>query len=190
MIGKFKDMVRLAGGEWLLSFVTRDDPRRIIDKLKDCDIDIELAKHSRLRSQEANKLCWALCSDIGRAMTPPVSRLEVYRMAIVAVGCYIDKVLFIWDVDTVRRRWEGHGDGWVFQIVDDAGTGKKLCRLHFGSSTYTVSEMRVLLDWLVDQAEQMEIPLRMSKEDEERALAQWGKAFFKETQNPATSAEE
>jgi hypothetical protein len=35
--------------------------------------------------------------------------------------------------------------------------------------------MRIWLDWLVDQCEQMEIPLRMSKEEEERALAQWGK---------------
>jgi hypothetical protein len=59
--------------------------------------------------------------------------------------------------------------------MDDEGPGKKELHLYYGTSTYTVGEMRILLDWLVDQCEQMEIPLRMSKEEEERALAQWGK---------------
>ena len=73
-------------------------------------------------------------------------------------------------------------------MVDDAGIGKKLIHLYYGSSTYTVSEMRLLLDWLIDQAEQMGIVIPLSKEEEERLLAQWGKKASSATKNPAVSA--
>ena len=84
-------------------------------------------------------------------------------------------------------RWSGHGVGWFVDVMDDAGVGHKMLHLYYGSSTYTRDEMRVLLDWLVDQAEQMGIVPRLSKEEEERVLAQWGKASCNQT-NPAISA--
>ena len=127
------------------------------------------------RSRDANAFCWALCSEIGKALTPPVPKDDIYRMAIKAVGVYIDKELYLWDVPTVRRRWESHGVGWLFEVVDDAGTGKKLCNLYFGSSTYTVDEMRVLIDWLIDQCRQMELPIPLSQKQTEELLERWGK---------------
>jgi hypothetical protein len=35
--------------------------------------------------------------------------------------------------------------------------------------------MRLVLDWLLDEAEQMQIPIPLSKADEERLLERWGK---------------
>lgn len=187
MIGKLKDLLRLSGGEWLVSFVTREDPRRIMDKLKDAEITVDLKKHNPHRSKDANAFCWALCADIGKALNPPLSKEEVYRKAIRAVGVYTDVTVCVWDVETVLNRWSTHGVGWFVDVLDDAGIGKKKLCLYYGSSTYTVEEMRVLLDWLVDQAEQMGIPLMLSKEEEERVLMQWGKASCKQTV-PVTSA--
>ena len=175
MKGKLREMLPLAGGEWLVSFVTRTHPGELFDRLKGKDVDVEIKKFSPGRSTDANRFCWVLCSDIGRAMTPPLSKEDVYRMAIKAVGVYIDKVLTVWDVETVRRRWESHGDGWLFEVMDEAGAGRKLCHLYFGSSTYTVDEMRVLLDWLTDQCRQMEIAIPLSKQDEQDLLERWGK---------------
>ena len=63
----------------------------------------------------------------------------------------------------------------LFEVVDDDAPGRKLVRLYFGTSTYTVDEMRVLLDWLVDQAQQMELPIPLSKAEEEQMLERWGK---------------
>ena len=175
MTGKLREMLPLAGGEWLVSFTTRTNPGETFDKLKGKDVSVEIKKHSPGRSRDANAFCWAICSDIGKAMTPPLSKEEVYRMAIKAVGVYIDKVLPLWDVETVRRRWESHGVGWLFEIVDDAGAGRKLCNLYFGSSTYTVDEMRVLLEWLTDNARQMELSIPLSKQEEAELLERWGK---------------
>ena len=175
MKGKLREMLPLAGGEWLVSFVTRTHPGELFDRLKGKDVDVEIKKFSPGRSKDANAFCWVLCSDIGKALKPPLSKEDVYRMAIKAVGVYIDKVLPAWDVETVRRRWESHGDGWLFEVMDDAGAGRKLCHLYFGSSTYTVQEMQVLLEWLTDQCRQMEIPIPLSKEDEKDLLERWGK---------------
>lgn len=189
MIGKLKeDLMRLAGGEWLVSFTTREDPRKIMDKLKGSDVSIEIRKHDPHRSKDANALCWALCSDIGKAMRPPIAKEDVYRMAIRACGVYTEATVCVWDVMTVKERWSSHGVGWFVDVMDDANVGKKRVHLYYGSSTYTVSEMRILLDWLVDQAEQMQIPLRLSREEEERALAQWGKASCKQNGNVTCAA--
>lgn len=187
MIGRMKEILRLSGGEWLVSFTTREDPRKVMDALKDADATIDLKKYNPHRSKDANALCWALCSDIGKAMNPPIDKLGVYRAAIRAVGVYTETVVKLWDVETICNRWSSHGDGWFVDVMDDAGIGRKTVHLYFGSSTYTRDEMRVLLDWLVDQAEQMGIVPKMSKEEEERVLAQWGKASCKQTA-PAISA--
>ena len=175
MTGKLREIIPLAGGEWIVSFVTRTHPGALFDSLKDKPVDVDIKKASKGRSRDANAMCWALCADIGNAMTPPLDKVDVYRMAIKAVGVYIDKDLPLWDVDTVRQRWESHGTGWLFEVVDDAHVGWKTCNLYFGTSTYTVDEMRRVLDWLVDQATQMEIPIPLSKKDEEELLERWGK---------------
>lgn len=159
----------------MVSFVTCTPPGEWFDGLKGKPVTIEVKKESKKRSLDANAFCWSLCADIGRAMTPPISKEDVYRQAIKAVGVYTPVVVVIWDIETIRRRWEEHGTGWFVEIADDAGTGRKMIHLYYGSSTYTVDEMRVLLDWLVDQAEQMEIKIPLSKAEEEKLLERWGK---------------
>lgn len=109
-------------------------------------------------------------------MTPPLSKEEVYRTAIKAVGIYTETQLLAWDVPKVRERWESHGEGWLFEVIDDVHglVGHKVVHMYFGSSTYTVDEMRVLLDWLIDQAEQMNLTIRLSKKEEQELLERWG----------------
>lgn len=108
-------------------------------------------------------------------MRPPLDKDDVYRKAIKAVGVYTPVVVALWDVETIRKRWESHGTGWFVETADDAGTGKKLLRLYYGTSTYTADEMRVVLDWLVDEATQMQLPIPLSKAEEEQMLERWGK---------------
>lgn len=187
MKGRLNELYQLAGGEWVVSFTTREHPGKLFDKLKDFMVDISIEKAEKKRSKDANAMCWALCSDIGKAITPPMDKEDVYRKAIRAVGVYTPVTVICWDVETIKERWSSHGVGWFVDVVDDAGIGKKLIHLYYGSSTYSVSEMRLLLDWLIDEAEQMEIPIPISREEEERLLAQWGKALSRKSK-PVTSA--
>lgn len=169
MTGRIRDILPLAGGEWVVSIVTRDNP----DPMKDNEVSIEPARKGR--SKDANAICWALCSQIGKALTPPVDKEDVYRRAIRAVGVYTPVTVVSWDVEKIKHRWETHGVGWFVDVVDDAGTGRKLIHLYYGSSTYTVQEMRILVDWLMDECRQMQIAVPLSKADEERLLERWGK---------------
>lgn len=176
MIGKLRELTVNRDGTQNVTITVDADFSRTFDSLAGKPVDVTIKKASTGRSRDANAFCWSLCSAIGRAMTPPVDKLEVYRRAIKAVGVYVEQTLKTWDVPTVRRRWESHGDGWLFEVVDDAPEiGYKLCFLHFGSSTYSVSEMQRLLEWLKDEAEQMEIPVPLSRAEEKRLLERWGK---------------
>lgn len=177
MTGKLRDLTVNRDGTQNVTVTVSCDFSKTFDALKDKEISIEIKKAGKGRSRDANAFCWALCSEIGKAMTPPLAKEEVYRMAIKAVGVYTETQLLAFDVPTVRARWESHGEGWFLEVIDDKHglVGHKVIHLYFGSSTYTVDEMRVLIDWLVDQAEQMQISIPLSKKEEEELLERWGK---------------
>ena len=188
MIGRLKELMHLSGGEWVVSFTTGEDPRKMFDRLKNGPVNVDIKKPSKRRSLTANAFCWALCSDIGKAMTPPLAKEDVYRKAIKAVGVYTPYPLREDKVEAVMERWKGNGEGWFIEVVDNCKTpGYKLIHMYYGSSTYTAAEMKLLIDWLVDQAEQMDIQIPLGKKEQERLLAQWGKASCKKTE-PAISA--
>lgn len=176
MTGKLRDLTVNRDGTQNVTVTVDADFTRTFDALKDFPVNVEIKKAAKARSKDANAFCWALCSDIGKAMNPPLDKEDVYRDAIRAVGVCWQTPIPLFKIEDVRRRWESHGTGWFTEVVDDDAPGRKLVRLYFGTSTYTVDEMRVLLDWLVDQAEQMEIPIPLSKAEEERMLERWGKA--------------
>lgn len=174
MTGNLKDLTVNRDGTQNITVTVNTDFAAAFDSLKDKPVSVEIKKAQKSRSLYANNFCWALCTEIGRAFKPPLSKHEVYRMAIVAVGPYLQTPVSVWDLENVKRRWESNGDGWVFEVVDNDGPGHKLCHLHFGSSTYNVEEMRILIEWLMDQCLQMELPVSLSKEQEKELVERWG----------------
>lgn len=176
MIGQLKDLLRLSGGEWLVSFTTRGDAGKIFDRLKGADVNVEIKKATKPRSKDANAFCWALCTDIGKAISPPVPKEEVYRKAIREVGEYEPLPIREDAVETFQNRWASHGTGWFAEVIDNSKLpGYKLVFAYYGSSTYDTSSMHRLLDFLVDEAQQMGLAIPAAKEQEEMLKA-WGRA--------------
>jgi len=176
MIGRLKELTLNRDGTQNITVTVTADLAEVFDELKGKDVDLEIKKASKKRSLTANNFCWALCSDIGKALTPPLAKEEVYRMAIKAVGVFTPYPLKNEEVETVMRRWKNNGEGWFIEVVDNSKLeGYKLIHMYYGTSTYTVDEMKILLDWLVDQAEQMKIPIPLGKAEQERLLAQWSR---------------
>lgn len=174
MIGKLKELLRLSGGEWIVSFVTRADPRKLFDQLKDAEVSVEIKKSSKARSKTANDFCWAMCTDIGRALIPPISKEEVYRRAIKDVGEYEPLPIRSDAVETFQRRWSTKGVGWFAEVVDDSKIpGYKLVFAYYGSSTYSVESMSRLLEYLKSDMENMGLKIPISKDEEERLLREW-----------------
>ena len=113
-------------------------------------------------------MCWALCKDIGNALRPPLPKEEVYRKAIREVGEYEPLPIKDAAVETFRQRWAAKGVGWFAEIIDDSKIpGYKLVFAYYGSSTYDTATMSHLIDYLVDDAKQMGIPIPATKEQEE-----------------------
>ena len=190
MIGKLKDLLRLRGGEWLVSFTTMEDPSKIFDDFTDKPVNVEIRKVSMRRSKTANDFCWAMCTDIGNAMRPPVPKEEVYRQAIRDVGKFETMHMREEAIETFRNIWKQRGIGWFTEVIDYSPIpGCKVVFAYFGSSTYDTVEMSRLIDYLKQDMENMNLRIPLSKAEEERLLEAWGKASCKTTDG-ATSADE
>lgn len=177
MTGRWKDLLRLSGGEWLVSFTTRENPGKLYDKLKDSEISLDLKKWEKVRSKDANAFMWSLCTEIGNAIRPPVPKEEIYRKAIKDVGHYFPVPVRDDLVEEWQKVWSRKGTGWFAEVTDKSkNKGYTLMFSYCGSSTYTVSEMSRLIDYLKDEMEQMGLMIPISKAEEERLLEQWGKA--------------
>ena len=172
MIGKLKDMMRGMDGEWVISFTTRDNPVQTFHRMKDYEVDIEIQKARKARSKDANRFCWALCTMIGNALRPPVPKEEVYRKAIRDVGEYVPLPIKAEAVETFITRWASNGVGWFAEVMDNSKIpGYKLIFAYYGSSTYDTAAMSRVIDYLVDDAEQMKLPVPARKEQEEMLKA-------------------
>ena len=189
MIGKLKEVMRLAGGEWVVSFTTRSDPGLIFDNLKDKEVSIEIKKNSHPRSKSANDFLWAMCTDIGKAMRPPLPKEMVYRQVIRDVGEYEPLPIKDEAVPIFCERWAAKGTGWFAEVVDDSKIpGYKLVFAYYGSSTYTSEEMSRLLDYLKQDMDNMGLPIPLSKEEEARVMERWGKASCKKASDALSAA--
>lgn len=175
MKGRLRDLTVNRDGTQNITVTVDGDFSRTFDALKGHEVAIDIKKASAGRSKDANAFCWALCSDIGKAMTPPQEKEDVYRTAIRAAGVFWQVPIPAFHIDNVRKRWEDRGTGWFLDVVDDDEPGRKLCHLYCGTSSYSVDEMKTVIDWLTDQCRQMSIPIPLSKKEETEMLERWGK---------------
>lgn len=123
---------------------------------------IEIKRKSKKRSLNANAYCWVLCQKIAVELSKNgyISKEEVYRRAIYdsqpgePVGIPTNLV------DSIVRKWKSNGIGWLAVVDDDERLkGVKRVYLYAGSSTYNVPEMSRLIECLVDECQQLGIPL-------------------------------
>lgn len=174
MKGAIKDInLELGGGITVTLSLPRSELEAVY-RLKESPVDVTIKKYREKRSHDANSLCWALCRDIAAALKAQHTDVEVYRRAIRDVGEYEHLPIKEVAVETFTRRWESKGIGWFVDVVDDSKLpGYKLVKAFYGSSTYTTKEMSTLLDYLVDEAEQMGLTIITKKYDVEKAKKEW-----------------
>ena len=175
MIGKLNpQLMRLAGGEWLCSFTTREDPGEIWDNLKETAVRIEIKKASKHRSLSANNYAWVLIDQIAEKTGVPES--QVYRNAIREIGGVSDyygmkeeayeSFCAIWTKDHLGRQVE--------IIPGSAKPGWINVRAWKGSSDFDSAQMARLIDSLIQEAEAQGIHT-VPDNEVERMKSQWGK---------------
>ena len=173
MIGKLKDLLRLQGGEWLVSFTTREDPGQIFDDMKGQPVRVEIKKASKHRSLSANNYAWVLIDQIAEKAGVPVS--EVYRRAIKEIGGVSDYYGMKEEAyESFCEIWtHGHLGRQVEIIPGSAKPGWINVRAWKGSSDFDSSQMARLIDSLIQEAEQQGIPT-VPDTEVERMVSRWG----------------
>lgn len=189
MIGKLKDLIRLAGGEWLVSFTTRDDPGNLFDDLKDKPVRIEIKKASKHRSLSANNFAWALIDQIAEVTGKTTT--EVYQNAIREIGGISDYYGVREEaLDAFCDIWiDGHLGRQVVVIPGSTKPGWVNVRAWKGSSDFDTAQMARFINSLIQDAENLGIPT-ISEKEVERMVGQWGKRqSFKKTDPGASSVD-
>ena len=60
MLARLKDLSFDRDGNQIITLVTKQDCRSLFDELNDKDIDVEIKKHRKKRSLDANAYFWVL----------------------------------------------------------------------------------------------------------------------------------
>jgi hypothetical protein len=140
------------GEGWRLSILVAPDSinaaRKLVDDLKDKDLDCEIKVHREKRSLTANAYAWQLMSKIGKAVSPPIPNEDVYeimlrRYAPVTIVSVLKGVNLADYIDHAELYSEG------------AETAE--WRVYKGSSQYDSKEMSVFIDGVKSEAEALGI---------------------------------
>lgn len=144
-------------GSQFLTLRLKDDGRAIYDAYKDKSLLVALKAYHRKRSNNANALCWKLCTEIADVLKS--SKEEVYLDMLKSYG----------QSEMISVRSEIDIAGFV-KYYEPAGetllNGKPFThyRVFKGSSQYDTREMSIFLDGIVSEAKALDIPVLSESE--------------------------
>lgn len=141
-----------------------------VNALRNKLLDVEIKAHRNHRSINANNLCWMLCTEIGRAIQAP--KEVIYQHAIRDVGEYTAVQIIPEALPAFKAAWTCHGTGWFVEQIDESD-GLITAFAYHGSSSYDTKAMSVLIDYLVDQAMQMELQIGYDLSEIDKIKNEW-----------------
>lgn len=180
MLAKLKDLSLNMDGTQDLRITVEEDLSELFDELSGQDVDVEIKKHRKRRSLDANALAWVMIDEI--AAKTGLRKSEVYRQAIKDIGGVSD-VVCVRDIAVKKliNGWTDHGIGWQAETEKSKLPGCTNVTLYYGSSVYDSKQMAALIDSLLMEAEAQGIPPRPEREVK-KSLAIWaGKLEKKES---------
>lgn len=131
------------------------------EKLKDMELSVEMKKHRKKRSLNANNYLWKLCSKLSDKMSildEKYTKEYFYREAIKDIGVWQDDEVEPEKVKWRRTAWEQLGTGWLTERVDFTADGnKEIIRFYYGSSQYNTKQMAKLIDNIVQDCKMVGI---------------------------------
>lgn len=163
MIGRMKEVTRNMDGTWNLTMTVQGDVRNVWAEYHDKELDVEIKRHRKKRSLDANAYAWVLINKIAEKMRIPPA--VVYREAIRGVG-NVSTVVCVQDiaVDALRRGWEAKGLGWQTDTLPSKLNGCTNVVLFYGSSTFDTRQMSQMIDNLIQDAKTLGIETMTPRE--------------------------
>lgn len=156
-----------------ISFLTRDvrEADKLFSELMNKPLEVNFKPLRTKRSLDANAYMWRLLDEQSKILH--VTREELYRKAIRAVGVYDDVAVIGKAVPAFINGWSNRGIGWFTDVFDSKLEGCKRIRVYYGSSSYDSKQMARLIDYVVEDAEQMGIET-LTPDEQKRMVVAWG----------------
>lgn len=178
MIAKLRDMMKTRDGKWIISIVTPEDFTEEFDDLKDKDVNVTIKKAGKKRSLDANAFAWVLINQIAEKLQTKEPRsgwtpIEVYRAAVrgVAGACNVHMV-HIEEADEIFKDWTDMGIGFQVEVMSSPRAGWLEALFWKGSHLFTSEQMSVLINILIQEANQQGIPT-MPDEEARKLIGEW-----------------
>jgi len=148
MRGRLVDLSLTFTGKQRVTLELDTDFRETFDELKEATVDVTIKKHRKRRSLDANAYFWVLCGRLAEALHKPME--EIYRACIRDVGGNFE-VVCVQEcaADKLREGWTHNGLGWVTDTTPSKIEGCVNVLLYYGSSTYDTSQMKRLIDNII-----------------------------------------
>lgn len=125
--------------------------------------DAELKTHRERRSLEANAYLWKLLQEIA-GVVGNITKEEVYLNAIYDAGKFDFVLLKVEAVETFIHSWNARGLGWIAEKTDVKVDDYQQIICYYGSSVYNTKDMSTLLDFVVNEAKELDIDTRTPDE--------------------------
>lgn len=143
----FKD-ARMEAGQLIIDIPvnSRGSVMNWLRTRRDICYDLTIKEHSKKRSLDANAYAWVLINKIADALR--ITPKEIYRQAIQNVSGNYEVIPIKEEaVDHFKQIWEAQGLGWpCVDMGKSKIQGYRNLRAYYGSSTFSVSQMKVLID--------------------------------------------
>ena len=158
--------VKLEGG-WLMIKPERVDLGKamaVVRKHNGKLYDLEVKEHRKKRSLDANAYAWVLINKIADALR--ITPIEIYRQAIQNVSGNYEVIPIKEEaVEHFKQVWQAQGLGWpCVDMGKSKLEGFRNLRAYYGSSTFSVQQMQVLIDNLVQDCRALDIEVKSDEE--------------------------
>jgi len=169
---KHADMrIKLDGDVELLLTVNADKNHigELIRKANEKPYTVEIAPLKKKRSLDANSALWQMLTKMAEVLHTTKDELYLEMLDRYGVSTFI--VVKPNAVDKVKAEWKTVRE--LGEVTINGKTGVQL-QCFFGSSTYDSKEFSVLLDGVIQEAKEIDVPF-ISSEEKARYIAEWGK---------------
>lgn len=170
--GKPKLQTDYGSGDMIISFPvlneSRNDAMRYTAECGD-KLTVDVTKWRKARSLDANAYMWVLCTKLAEERSRDgvkVTKDDVYRDHIKELNVFRDyHSLPLPEAKTLQVAWGMLGTGWVTEQVDFSKDGDTVTiRCYYGSSQYSTSQMKRLIDNLIQDCEALGIETKTPDE--------------------------
>lgn len=143
-------------GKVEITFTTYKSALLGVETLKDKELNVKVVKWSQKRSLSQNAYMWVLLDELGKVLGK--SKIELYRHYIKDYGLFEILPIKNAAVERFIRSWAANGVGWVCEELGESKlNGYTKLIAYYGSSTYDSTEMKRLVDAIVQDCKEQGI---------------------------------